>query len=239
MSPDRSAIADPHAQRRTTHFATLLSWWTVAGRNPMLPRIWIPASKFVEAVEIGDTIAVTREDDPYFGLVVGDTYLWDERWPAASLSRSIPKEHTAHLTLVGQWDAYGTRTANLGERYVLLDDEARIEDFLREHAPDAAVHPGDPEVLAWVGIVDGDSLQALGALCRWESGGSVLSSITVRTDLRGRGLGRAITRALITHAHALGIDEVALGVWARNDAAKAVYERVGFSLLGEFNTFRA
>ena len=87
--------------------------------------------------------------------------------------------------------------------------------------------------MTWVGI-DG---VALGAICKWESGGHVLSAIVVDQNLRGKGLGKQITKALITEAHKRGVKYVALGVMAKNQSAIATYQKVGFEELGKFNTF--
>ena len=56
--------------------------------------------------------------------------------------------------------------------------------------------------------------------------------------MRGQGLGKQITKALVTEAFKRGIDYVALGVMAKNEAAIATYKSVGFEELGKFNTFK-
>ena len=87
--------------------------------------------------------------------------------------------------------------------------------------------------MTWVGIEG----VALGAICKWESGGHVLSAIVVDRKFRGKGLGKQITKVLITEAHRRGINYVALGVMAKNQPAIATYQKVGFEELGKFNTF--
>ena len=61
---------------------------------------------------------------------------------------------------------------------------------------------------------------------------SYLSAIGVLTAYQGLGLGEAITRALVEEALSLGHDLVYLGVYAENDRAARMYERVGFANLG-------
>jgi ribosomal protein S18 acetylase RimI-like enzyme len=61
---------------------------------------------------------------------------------------------------------------------------------------------------------------------------SYLSAIGVRHGWEGLGLGEAVTRALIDGARAAGHDVVYLGVYPDNTRARALYERLGFAVLG-------
>ena len=55
-----------------------------------------------------------------------------------------------------------------------------------------------------------------------------LSSIAVHPDCRGQGLGRALTAALTRRLLDEGCDLVTLGMYADNDAARAVYDALGW-----------
>ncbi len=66
----------------------------------------------------------------------------------------------------------------------------------------------------------------------------MLSAIVVAEQMRGQGLGKQVTKALVTEAFKRGIDYVALGVMAKNEAAIATYKSVGLEELGKFNTFK-
>ena len=59
-------------------------------------------------------------------------------------------------------------------------------------------------------------------------GWGVLTGIEVRSEARGRGLGRAITRALMTEATRRGAGFIALQVEERNTVARALYDSEGF-----------
>jgi ribosomal protein S18 acetylase RimI-like enzyme len=61
---------------------------------------------------------------------------------------------------------------------------------------------------------------------------SYLSAIGVRRGWQGRGLGEAVTRALIDGADAAGHELVYLGVYPHNERARELYERLGFAILG-------
>ena len=56
-----------------------------------------------------------------------------------------------------------------------------------------------------------------------------LARLVVAPDLRGRGHGRALTRALADEAHRRGFDDVWLRVVPENAAAIRAYEAAGFS----------
>ena len=64
-------------------------------------------------------------------------------------------------------------------------------------------------------------------------GASYLSSIGTRPEWRGRGLATIVTRALARDSVAEGYDLVYLGVYAENAPAIALYEKLGFRILGE------
>ena len=63
-------------------------------------------------------------------------------------------------------------------------------------------------------------------------GASYLSSIGTRPEWRGRGFGKLITMALARDSIASGVDLVYLGVYADNQRAMHLYQRLGFHLLG-------
>lgn len=72
------------------------------------------------------------------------------------------------------------------------------------------------------------------AVGRRHDGGdlSYLSAIGVRRPWQGRGLGAAVTRALVDAALDAGRRWVYLGVYTDNAAARSLYEQVGFAALG-------
>ena len=63
-------------------------------------------------------------------------------------------------------------------------------------------------------------------------GASYLSSIGTLPKWRGRGFGEHVTRVLADDSIAAGVDLVYLGVYADNEGAIRLYERLGFSMLG-------
>ena len=211
----------------------LLECASKLGFSNKLITIWIPEDKYVDAHFSEDSLSITRESDPYYGMAFGPTPLIDPRWTHFSCTRSTPKAITAHVPLSGQWDAYGIKTKIFDVQYKVLSNHAEINSFIEAHAPQSSIRADDKEVIAWVGIEN----VALGAICKWESGAHVLSAIAVAKDQRGKSYGKLVTKALIDYAFKNGIDYLALGVWAKNDAAIATYKSIGFEQLGQFNSF--
>jgi ribosomal protein S18 acetylase RimI-like enzyme len=89
------------------------------------------------------------------------------------------------------------------------------------------------------GIYQGSELIAAAGthLLARDEGAAAVGNVYVRRDRRGRGLGRAVTQAVL---HELaGIETVGLNVRADNDAAIRVYESLGFVRHCEFREARA
>ena len=65
-----------------------------------------------------------------------------------------------------------------------------------------------------------------------------ISSVGVVPAWRRRGLARAMMQRLLASAHALRLDEVTLEVIDRNDAARGLYESLGFHTARELLSWR-
>jgi ribosomal protein S18 acetylase RimI-like enzyme len=83
---------------------------------------------------------------------------------------------------------------------------------------------------AYVIRVDGEPV-ATGERYTFD-GASYISSIGTRPEWRNRGFGKSITLALARDSIARGVDLVYLGVYADNERAIGMYDRLGFGLLG-------
>ncbi|MEI6648482.1 MAG: GNAT family N-acetyltransferase [Actinomycetes bacterium] len=147
---------------------------------------------------------------------------------------------TKDFALRGQWDAYGILSEPFAHEngIEILQGDEEINRFLSEHAPDSSVFAPNPEVKFWgaVRTTEGD-LAAIGAMTRWESGEHIISSVATDAQLRGQGYGAALMKGLLGLANRDGIERVGLAVYAKNEAAKRLYEKVGFTCMGRFNYF--
>jgi ribosomal protein S18 acetylase RimI-like enzyme len=117
----------------------------------------------------------------------------------------------------------------------LEPDDARI-DRLLEHSSSAYIRAGDPHVVEWRGITDGDVLIAVGARLPAAHGGVHLVSICTDPDYRGRGLGRVITASLAAEALATGASRIWLEMYADNVVAARTYRAVGFEEMGRYRS---
>lgn len=119
-----------------------------------------------------------------------------------------------------------------------LDDTAdaeEIEAFGRAQNPDFEGFPGHGYSSPWLGVRHGEGLVAVGALHILGSGAPHLAGLVVRRDLRGRGLGAALTAELTRRAVAEhGV--ATLGVYSANTAAIRLYERLGYAVAHHFHT---
>jgi ribosomal protein S18 acetylase RimI-like enzyme len=146
--------------------------------------------------------------------------------PAALAGRLAVARHD-------EWDFLWTSTAPPRqpeeERVVRLTeaDHPAMAALIDESFPTTTSRPGDPRVVDWYGIRDGDRIVACGA-DRSRGDVGFLAGLTVAPDLRGRGLGAALTAGM-TRALFARHDTVALGVYTVNVGAIRLYRRLGFT----------
>ena len=116
---------------------------------------------------------------------------------------------------------------------LLAADDARIDPLL-QHSSSAYIRAGDPKVIEWRGILDGDRLIAVGAWTISVGGAAHLVSICTDPTFRGRGLGRALTEALTSGALRQGVPGVTLEMYVDNVAAARAYRAAGFLEQGRY-----
>ncbi|GAA4401979.1 hypothetical protein GCM10023168_12040 [Fodinibacter luteus] len=135
----------------------------------------------------------------------------------------------------GEWDWLWTRdlppVVAGEERVVGVDPSHRreAEDFLTRHSPRTHGEPFARPGQLWVGVRDEASgrLVALGGSEPCAAGTPTLAGIAVDIARRGEGWGAAVT-AHLTRRAVVGTGACALGMFADNDVARRLYERLGF-----------
>jgi ribosomal protein S18 acetylase RimI-like enzyme len=115
-----------------------------------------------------------------------------------------------------------------------LDPHDPRIDPLLAHSDSAYIHAGDPRVVQWHGIEDGDRLVAVGAWTSSVGGAAHLVSICTDPAYRGRRLGRGITAALTASALAAGANGANLEMYAGNEAAAGAYRAAGYIEVGRY-----
>jgi L-amino acid N-acyltransferase YncA len=105
---------------------------------------------------------------------------------------------------------------------------AQRRRWFRSHLPERrplwVVEVGG-EVVAWLSFEDFYGRAAYAATAE--------ISVYVRSDHRGRGLGRALCERAVGHAPRLGLSTLVAFVFAHNAASVALFARAGFERWGE------
>jgi ribosomal protein S18 acetylase RimI-like enzyme len=196
---------------------------------------WIPREKFLDAdFDNEGNFSIGREDDGIYGIALGPAPRVPENWKNFSIETrglsSIPPIFKA----VAEWDCYWSPTLKTQtiENSVATDEE--IREFLNLHAPQSSVFPGNEEIQLWLALRDKGQLVAVAAICKWESGHYVVSSVATHTDRRGEGWGRKVMQATLESGQALGAEHLCLGVMHGNTSAQRLYASMGFTLMHNF-----
>ncbi len=149
------------------------------------------------------------------------------------LARTAPEVAT-RLVEGAEWEWMWTSTAPPGQpgedRVLALDtaDEAGITALLATASPRHTAVPGGRGIERWVGVRDERGLVAVGANEPICPPVPHLASIATLPEVRGRGLGAAVTSSLTRSLLDEGHPVVTLGMYSDNPVARRVYERLGF-----------
>ena len=146
-----------------------------------------------------------------------------------------------------EWDLWWTDRAPDPAAYdvpgTVVDlepDDPRIAALLETASPTASIPAGDPRVARWVGVDDPDGpdapdtagtggLVGLLALTYHRSGAHHLNDVATHPARRGRRLARLVCGTVTAQSLAAGAPAVTLGMYADNDAARALYAALGFT----------
>jgi ribosomal protein S18 acetylase RimI-like enzyme len=98
----------------------------------------------------------------------------------------------------------------------------------RAEAERVCAYSGDD---VYAALVHDGRVVAYGMLRGWDDGFDIPSlGLAVHPAERGRGLGRTLTERLHEEARRRGAERVRLTVYADNEAARRLYERLGYEL---------
>lgn len=142
----------------------------------------------------------------------------------------------ARLGQGGNWDWMWTTQAPPvlpGEaRLVELDDTRDARNILSLNEignPTAESDPGGGRTQVWLGTWEDGELVGAGAIHLTPGGVPHLAGIVIHPEMRGRGLGVALTAGLTRRAIELA-GVCTLGMYADNDRARSVYVGLGFTV---------
>ena len=206
-------------------------------------RVWVPREKFLLGHSDGmGNLSFTREDGGLFGIAIGlDPYISPE-WRRFSVETgSIERKGVNGLPeqseLVDAWDCYWAPTVTGGKLSGRRFSDAEINDFLKLHAPNSSVFPGNEEILHWIEVIEDGELMGVGALCRWQSGNVVISSVGTHINRRRQGIGRKVMERALSGGSHFGASFISLGVMHSNESAQRLYRALGFTLMHNFTYF--
>lgn len=196
--------------------------------------VWVPQSHFLSAEFDDQNLSITRRDEKLYGMAFGTSPRISPDWESCSIeSRGISKL-PVDFAREDEWDCYWAPTVAGKVVAGRTKSDEEITAFLESHAPNSSVFPGNDEILRWIEINDGEELVGVAALCRWQSGRVVVSSVATHSDRRGQGIGKKVMAESLTAAHQLGEEFLALGVMHANVSGHRLYQAMGFTLLHNF-----
>ncbi|OGX84236.1 hypothetical protein BEN47_16405 [Hymenobacter lapidarius] len=122
-----------------------------------------------------------------------------------------------------QADMNAYLAANFGPDIQLAELQDRENTFLLAHMQAELVGYAKLRDNSPLGLTDGQ--EAAGRL--------EIERLYVRDDWQGTGLGAALMRGILALAEQLHCSAVVLGVWEKNERARAFYQRFGFREIGQ------
>ncbi len=195
---------------------------------------WVPQSHFLKAEHNGENLSISRRDQDIYGMAFGPNPIIPSEWSSFSMESKGVAGLPSDVEVMDEWDCYWAQTAPGSMLSDRKKSDSEIDAFLREHAPSSSVFPGNDEILRWIEICDGDQLVGVAALCRWQSGRVVVSSVATHLDRRGEGIGKKVMAASLSAAHELGEEFLSLGVMHANLSAHRLYQSMGVTLMHNF-----
>ncbi len=201
-------------------------------------QVWIPRELFESAhIDGAGNISMTGVVNGLFGVAIGSNPYIAPEWNRFSVESKGVRDVPSGAQYVDEWDCYWAKTSAGGALSQRKFSDDVIKDFLELHAPNSSVFPGNDEILYWIEIVEDGELLGVGALCRWQSGRVVISSVGTHTERCREGIGRKVMEEALAAAPHFGASFISLGVMHGNESAQRLYQGLGFTLMHNFTYF--
>lgn len=114
-------------------------------------------------------------------------------------------------------------------------DDPRIAGLL-EHSTSAHVFPGNPAVVRWAGVVDGERLVSVAGQILEPTGAAHIVSVCTDPTVRSRGLAGQACARIIGDAVADGAPMIVLEMYAANEAGRRMYNALGFTEVARYRS---
>jgi ribosomal protein S18 acetylase RimI-like enzyme len=218
----------------TTDFALAKAQYELLFPGSPFFDAWVPRSHFTSADYDGENLSITRRDEKIYGMAFGSSPTIPANWNGFSIESrglvALPED----VERMDEWDCYWASTTEAVALPERKKSDSEISSFLETHAPHSSVFPGNDEILSWIEIIEDGELVGTAALCRWQSGRVVVSSVATHSDRRGQGIGKKVVAASLGVARELGEEFLSLGVMHANESAHRLYQSMGFTLMHNF-----
>ncbi|MGC5032118.1 GNAT family N-acetyltransferase [Micromonospora sp. DT229] len=181
---------------------------------------------------LGGMVGPPAEAVDLFGALAAEGVLQPGRWVHLPRLDRATLDTAPGVAAHEDWDFLWTTTPpppQPGEERVVRLTEAdhpELTALIEDSFPTSTARPGNPQVVDWYGIREGDRLIACGA-DRTRGDVGYLAGLTVAPAWRGRGLGAALTAGM-SRALSARYDVLALGVFLANSGAMRLYRRLGY-----------
>ncbi|GEK19951.1 GNAT family N-acetyltransferase [Cellulomonas xylanilytica] len=195
-------------------------------------------------------VLLGRGDPGTVGRVLEQIDVGHVGWLSVPRGCDVAPDVLARLGLVpySTWDWLSSSTpppvSDAEAAVVRLDpgaDADAIRGCLAVANPSTSADPTAPDEAGWWGIrVDGRLAGVVGAAVRGgpDAGHSWhVHGLGVVPELRGTGSGTALAAAVTRAGLASGAAWVSLGMYADNDVARRIYERLGYRVDARFTSF--
>ncbi len=117
----------------------------------------------------------------------------------------------------------------------LAAHDDRLTPLLRQSSS-VYLRPGDARVEVWYGLVEHGALLGCLAVERHHPAVPHLASVVVDGAARGRGVGTRLCGTVVNRLLASGAPVVSLAMMQDNEAAAALYRRLGFQRAADFTS---
>lgn len=136
----------------STDYALAQKWAIEIAGDPNQAQMIIPEDGFIKAVRNSNSVSLTRVDEKLFGLGLGVNPPIDSSWERYTVERKVDTSNYVDSIPLLDLDIYSieTRLYENSPMAVEIQGDTEISDFLKAHAPNSSVWPGNPElVLGW------------------------------------------------------------------------------------------
>lgn len=114
-------------------------------------------------------------------------------------------------------------------------DDARIAPLLA-HSESAYLFPGDPSIVRWAGVLDGERLVSVAGQITETTGAAHLVSVCTDPAERGRGRAREACLGVMHAAVQEGAPMLVLEMYVANESGRRLYRALGFTEMARYRS---